>query len=148
MATNALPAPQTRKLPKLTAAAAAEMAVPLAVLAIVVALITPMPPFLLDLLLVIDIMLSVIVLMVSLYLNKAVEFSVFPTTLLILTLFRLALNVSSSRLDLDRYHALGHRPDGFPVFEQSCGVQRLSHYSAYSDALPSRSQCLLLPAHS
>src|ERR1035441_5131619 len=100
MATNALPAPQTRKLPKLTAAAAAEMAVPLAVLAIVVALITPMPPFLLDLLLVIDIMLSVIVLMVSLYLNKAVEFSVFPTTLLILTLFRLALNVSSSRLIL------------------------------------------------
>src|ERR1039457_3338732 len=100
MATNALPAPQTRKLPKLTAAAAAEMAVPLAVLAIVVALITPMPPFLLDLLLVIDIMLSVIVLMVSLYLNKAVEFSVFPTTLLVLTLFRLALNVSSSRLIL------------------------------------------------
>lgn len=100
MATNALPAPQNRKLPKLTAAAAAEMAVPLAVLAIVVALITPMPPFLLDLLLVVDIMLSVIVLMVSLYLNKAVEFSVFPTTLLILTLFRLALNVSSSRLIL------------------------------------------------
>jgi len=100
MATNALPAPQARKLPKMSAAAAAEMAVPLAVLAIVVALITPMPPFLLDLLLVIDIMLSVIVLMVSLYLNKAVEFSVFPTTLLILTLFRLALNVSSSRLIL------------------------------------------------
>src|SRR5450432_608438 len=100
MATNALLAPGTGKFPKMTAAAAAEMAVPLAVLAIVVALITPMPPFLLDLLLVVDIMLSVIVLMVSLYLTKAVEFSVFPTTLLILTLFRLALNVSSSRLIL------------------------------------------------
>jgi flagellar biosynthesis protein FlhA len=100
MATNALPAPKLRKLPKISAAAAAEIAVPLAVLAIVVALITPMPPFLLDMLLVIDIMLSVIVLMVSLYLTKAVEFSVFPTTLLILTLFRLALNVSSSRLIL------------------------------------------------
>ncbi|MEO8592013.1 MAG: flagellar biosynthesis protein FlhA [Candidatus Solibacter sp.] len=100
MATQALPAPKSRKFPKITAAAAAEMAVPLAVLAIVVALITPMPPFLLDLLLVVDIMLSVIVLMVSLYLTKAVEFSVFPTTLLILTLFRLALNVSSSRLIL------------------------------------------------
>jgi flagellar biosynthesis protein FlhA len=99
MATNALPAPKIGKF-KITAAAAAEMAVPLAVLAIVVALITPMPPFLLDLLLVVDIMLSVIVLMVSLYLTKAVEFSVFPTTLLILTLFRLALNVSSSRLIL------------------------------------------------
>lgn len=100
MATQALPAPKARKFPKITAAAAAEMAVPLAVLAIVVALITPMPSFLLDLLLVVDIMLSVIVLMVSLYLTKAVEFSVFPTTLLILTLFRLALNVSSSRLIL------------------------------------------------
>ena len=99
MATNALPAPKAGTF-KMTAAAAAEMAVPLAVLAIVVALITPMPSFLLDLLLVVDIMLSVIVLMVSLYLTKAVEFSVFPTTLLILTLFRLALNVSSSRLIL------------------------------------------------
>jgi len=54
MATNVLPAPQTRKPSKMSAAAAAEMAVPLAVLAIVVALITPMPSFLLDLLLVIE----------------------------------------------------------------------------------------------
>ena len=45
-------------------------------------------------------MLSVIVLMVSVYITKPVEFSVFPTTLLMLTLFRLALNVSSSRLIL------------------------------------------------
>ena len=43
-------------------------------------------------------MLSVVVLLVSLYIRRAVEFSVFPTTLLLLTLFRLALNVSSSRL--------------------------------------------------
>src|ERR1035438_2695563 len=100
MATNALPAPQNRKLPKLTAAAAAEMAVPLAVLAIIVALITPMPGFLLDFLLVVDLMLSVIVMMVSMYLTKPSEFNVFPTTLLLLTLFRLALNVSSSRLIL------------------------------------------------
>ena len=100
MATNALPGPRASMIPKLTPAAMADLAVPLAVLAIIVALITPMQPFLLDLLLVVDIMLSVIVLMVSLYLTKAVEFSVFPTTLLILTLFRLALNVSSSRLIL------------------------------------------------
>jgi flagellar biosynthesis protein FlhA len=59
-----------------------------------------MPPFLLDFLLAIDIMLSVIVLMVSVYIARPVEFTVFPTTLLILTLFRLALNVSSSRLIL------------------------------------------------
>ncbi len=77
-----------------------ETAVPLAVLGIVVALITPVPPYLLDLLIVIDIMTSVIVLMVAMYITKPVEFSVFPTTLLLLTLFRLSLNISSTRLIL------------------------------------------------
>ena len=77
-----------------------ELAVPAAVLAIVVALIAPMPAFLLDLLIVADIMMSVIVLMVAMYITKPVDFNVFPTTLLMLTLFRLALNVSSSRLIL------------------------------------------------
>jgi flagellar biosynthesis protein FlhA len=77
-----------------------EMAVPLAVLAIVVALITPLPGFIMDLLIVTDILASVTVLMVSLYLIRPVEFTSFPTTLLLLTLFRLALNISSSRLIL------------------------------------------------
>jgi flagellar biosynthesis protein FlhA len=77
-----------------------QLAVPLAVLAIVIALITPLPGFLLDLLIVVDILVSVTVLMVSLYLIRPVEFTSFPTTLLLLTLFRLALNVSSSRLIL------------------------------------------------
>src|SRR5215467_12329948 len=77
-----------------------EMAVPLAVLAIVVALITPLPSFILDLLIAIDILVSVTVLMVALYLVRPVEFTSFPTTLLLLTLFRLALNISSSRLIL------------------------------------------------
>ncbi len=78
----------------------ARLAVPVAVLAIVMALITPLPGFLLDLLIVTDILMSVIVLMVSLYLVRPVEFTSFPTTLLLLTLFRLALNISSSRLIL------------------------------------------------
>jgi flagellar biosynthesis protein FlhA len=77
-----------------------ELVVPLAMLAIVIALITPLPGFVLDLLIVIDILVSVIVLMVSLYLVRPVEFTSFPTTLLLLTLFRLALNISSSRLIL------------------------------------------------
>ncbi len=77
-----------------------EMAVPISVLAIVMALITPLPGFVLDLLIVTDILLSVTVLMVALYLVKPVEFTSFPTTLLLLTLFRLALNISSSRLIL------------------------------------------------
>ena len=77
-----------------------EMAVPIAVLGIVLALITPLPSFVLDLLIVTDILVSVTVLMVSLYLIRPVEFTSFPTTLLLLTLFRLALNISSSRLIL------------------------------------------------
>jgi len=77
-----------------------QMIVPLAVLGIVVALITPLPGFVLDLLIVTDILMSVTVLMVSLYLTRPVEFTSFPTTLLLLTLFRLALNISSSRLIL------------------------------------------------
>jgi flagellar biosynthesis protein FlhA len=77
-----------------------QLAVPMAVLGIVIALITPLPGFVLDLLIVTDILMSVTVLMVSLYLVRPVEFSSFPTTLLLLTLFRLALNISSSRLIL------------------------------------------------
>lgn len=77
-----------------------ELGAPVAVLAIVVALITPVPSVLLDFLIVADLMLSVLVMMVAMYIRKPVELSVFPTTLLLLTLFRLALNVSSSRLIL------------------------------------------------
>src|SRR5260370_6279409 len=74
-----------------------DLGVPVAVLGIVLIMITPVPPFLLDVLISANIMLSVVALLVSLYIRKAVEFSVFPTTLLLLTLFRLALNISSSR---------------------------------------------------
>ena len=85
--------------------AAAELIVPAAVLGIVVALITPIPSFVLDYLIVIDIMMSVVVMMVAMYITKPVDFNVFPTTLLMLTLFRLALNVSSSRLILLNGHS-------------------------------------------
>src|SRR5437868_13732093 len=77
-----------------------DLGVPIAVLAIVlvmVAPVPPVPPFLLDILISANIMLSVMVLLVSLYIRRAVDFNVFPTTLLLLTLFRLALNISSSR---------------------------------------------------
>src|SRR4030081_3486780 len=93
-----------RNLPKISLKAMSEFAVPAAVLAIVIALIAPMPAILLDLLIVCDIMMSVIVLMVAMYITKPVDFNVFPTTLLLLTLFRLALNVSSSRLILLNGH--------------------------------------------
>src|SRR3954452_4443564 len=77
-----------------------QLVVPLAMLAIVIALITPLPRTVLDLLIVADILLSVTVLMVALYSVRPVEFRVFPTLLLLLTLFRLSLNISSTRLIL------------------------------------------------
>jgi flagellar biosynthesis protein FlhA len=93
-----------KKNPWMSMKTVSEMAVPAAVLGIVLALIAPMPAFLLDFLIVCDIMMSVIVLMVAMYITKPVDFNVFPTTLLMLTLFRLALNVSSARLILLNGH--------------------------------------------
>jgi flagellar biosynthesis protein FlhA len=77
-----------------------DLGVPIAVLGIVIALITPLPGFVLDGLIVTDIMMSVVVMMVAMYINRPADFNVFPTTLLLLTLFRLALNISSTRLIL------------------------------------------------
>ncbi|HZU27415.1 MAG TPA: flagellar biosynthesis protein FlhA [Bryobacteraceae bacterium] len=97
---QAMPAPKVPGASAKILGHIGDLGVPIAVLAIVVALITPVPAFLMDFLIVIDIMLSVIVMMVAMYILRPVDFSVFPTTLLLLTLFRLALNVSSSRLIL------------------------------------------------
>ncbi len=77
-----------------------EAAIPLAVLGIVLAMIVPLPALVVDLLISANISISVVVLMVAMYIRRPSEFSLFPTTLLLLTLFRLALNVSSSRLIL------------------------------------------------
>jgi flagellar biosynthesis component FlhA len=77
-----------------------DIGAPLAVLGIVMAMIMPMPAFMLDILISANITIAVIVMLVSMYITKPVEFSVFPTTLLLLTLFRLALNISSTRLIL------------------------------------------------
>src|SRR5712671_2115183 len=87
--------PASLAAPKL--AGLQDIGVPVAVLGIVLVMIAPIPPFLLDVLISANIMLSVVVLLISLYIRRAVEFSVFPTALLLMTLFRLALNISSSR---------------------------------------------------
>jgi flagellar biosynthesis protein FlhA len=93
-------APAPRPAPSPRFGNLSELGVPLAVLGIVMAMIMPMPAFLLDVLISANITVSVIVLLVSMHITRPVEFSVFPTTLLLLTLFRLALNISSTRLIL------------------------------------------------
>jgi len=98
--TKAIAAPAQWRMPRIALGNWKELGVPLAVLGIVIALITPLPPFMLDVLIVTDIMMSVVVMMVAMYIRKPVEFSVFPTTLLLLTMFRLSLNISATRLIL------------------------------------------------
>lgn len=81
-----------------------DLALAFAVLTILVVLILPMPAFLLDFSLAISITFSVLVLMTALFIQKPLEFSAFPTVLLIATMLRLALNLASTRLILTDGH--------------------------------------------
>ena len=83
-----------------------EVGLSVAVIGVVVLLILPIPAFVLDLLLAIAITSSVLILMTSLMIKKPLEFTAFPTVLLVTTLFRLALNIASTRL------ILGHGQEG------------------------------------
>ena len=78
----------------------AELAMVAAVVFIVALLVLPLPPVLLDMMLALSIASSLVVLLVAMYTTDPLEFSVFPTLLLLLPPFRLALNVSSTRLIL------------------------------------------------
>jgi flagellar biosynthesis protein FlhA len=79
---------------------ASQLLAPTAIMAVVLLMIVPLPPFILDLLLSVDIGLSVVLLLTVIYVKQPVEFSVFPSLLLLLTLIRLSLNVASTRLIL------------------------------------------------
>ena len=81
-----------------------DIALALGVVAILVVLILPMPGWLLDFSLAISITFSVMVLMTCLFIQKPLEFSSFPTVLLIATMIRLALNMASTRLILSEGH--------------------------------------------
>ncbi len=81
-----------------------EYALGLGVMALIVMLIVPLPPFLLDFMLSISITLSVLILMTALLIRKPLEFSAFPTVLLLATLLRLALNIATTRLILSHGH--------------------------------------------
>lgn len=77
-----------------------DILVALAVITIVVMMIIPLPPVILDIFLALNITLALIIVMVAIYNVEPLQFSVFPSLLLVTTLFRLALNVSSTRLIL------------------------------------------------
>ena len=97
-----------RPMPVLVESAArrhAELGLALAVVFIIALLIVPLPPLILDLFLATSIGLSLVVLLTTIQTTDALQFSSFPALLLLLTLFRLALNVSSTRLILSEGHA-------------------------------------------
>ena len=81
-----------------------EVALALGVVAVLVLLILPVPAFLLDALLAISMASSILILMTSLFIRRPLDFTAFPTVLLVTTLFRLALNVASTRLILAHGH--------------------------------------------
>ena len=81
-----------------------KLAAPVLVIAILAMMILPLPPFMLDMLFTFNIALSMIVLLMSLYTLKPLEFSIFPTVLLLTTLLRLSLNVASTRVVLLEGH--------------------------------------------
>jgi flagellar biosynthesis protein FlhA len=84
-----------------------DLSVLLAVILIVAMLIIPFPTWLLSLLLIINISLALLILLISMNMSEPLQFSVFPSLLLIVTLFRLALNVSTTRSILSKGDAGG-----------------------------------------
>ena len=79
----------------------------LMVVVIVLFLIVPLHPALLDILIITNISLSIVILMVTMTISEALEFSIFPSLLLITTLFRIGLNISSTRLILTKQGQAG-----------------------------------------
>jgi len=91
-------------LEKLKVLIRAEVAVPIILLMMLAMMVLPMPPFLLDILFTFNIALSLVVLLAAIYVDRPLDFSVFPTILLVATLLRLALNIASTRIVLLEGH--------------------------------------------
>lgn len=86
------------------------------VLAIILLIIVPLSPDLLDIFLITNISLGLLILLITLFTRKTLDFSTFPTVLLIVTLFRLALNIASTRLILGNNGEAGHVIEAFGNF--------------------------------
>ena len=97
-----------------------DIALAIAVMTILVVLILPLPPLLLDFALAASIIFSVLILMTALFIQAPLEFSAFPTVLLMSTMLRLSLNLASTRLILGHGHegpsAAGHVIEAFGNF--------------------------------
>ncbi|OMO31943.1 flagellar biosynthesis protein FlhA [Vibrio sp. 10N.222.47.A9] len=99
--------PFADKLPKMPNRAMPAIGAPVMVLATLAMVVLPIPAFLLDMFFTFNIALSMVVLLVSVYTRRPLDFAAFPTVLLIATLLRLALNVASTRVVLLHGHEGG-----------------------------------------
>ena len=86
------------------------------VIIIVLLLIIPLPVWLLDMMFILNISLSLIILLISMQIKESLEFSIFPSLLLITTLFRIGLNISSTRLILTKAGEAGAVIKAFGTF--------------------------------
>lgn len=93
-----------------------DVGVAIIVVGIVMMLIIPLPPGVLDLLLILNICAAILTILMSILIANPLEFAVFPTALLVATIFRLALDVSATRLILTNGHIPGGAGDVIPAF--------------------------------
>ena len=92
------------------------------VVLIIALIIIPLPPFMLDTMFIINIIFSLVILLITMYIKNALEFFVFPSLLLVMTLLRLGLNVSSTRLILSNQGQAGHVIAAFGKFVLSGNI--------------------------
>ena len=94
--------------------------VAVSVVFVILIMIVPLNAFFMDIFLTLSISLSILILFIGMYINKPLDFSVFPSVLLIVTLFRLSLNIATTRLVLvhgdEGAHAAGYIIKGFGTF--------------------------------
>lgn len=97
-----------------------DLLVAISVVFVILIMIVPLNSFLMDIFLTLSISVSLLILFIGMYINKPLDFSVFPSVLLIVTLFRLSLNIASTRLILvhgdEGAHAAGYIIKGFGSF--------------------------------
>ena len=107
-------------LNKIKTSMSSGLGIPIAILVLLGMVTIPLPPFLLDIFFTFNIALSLVVLMVTLYAKRPLDFAIFPTIILIATLFRLSLNIASTRVILLEGHnggsSAGHVIEAFGEF--------------------------------
>ncbi|RIY02171.1 flagellar biosynthesis protein FlhA [Aureimonas flava] len=117
MAVDTLKIPSSSLPPK---ASSRDIGFALGIVAILAVLFVPIPAFLIDMGLVISIALSILILMVALWIEKPLDFSAFPTVLLLATMLRLSLNIATTRVILSHgdegHNAAGYVIGGFSQF--------------------------------